>query len=337
MSEVRRDIVTDTWVIIDTENDQLPRQEKSNILSAEACPFCGGHESRTPAEIYSVKDTESTDDRNKWLVRVIPNINPVLRIEGDLVKSGVGVYDMVSGIGANEVIVETPEHVEHLFELSDRQVALVLETYRLRIDDLHKDKRLRYILIFKNHGSEAGAKTISHTHSELIALPATPIRVKQKLNGALEYYSYKERCLFCDILVQEIEMADRLIFQSDKFVAITPYASRYPFQVVILPKRHQYSFKLIDNDEISDLSVVLKRVIKLLHKVLGEPSYNLILNDSPNLLPQANYWKSISLDYHWHIEITPRIFRRTGFELGTGFHINTMAPEKAASILRANL
>ena len=132
-------------------------------------------------------------------------------------------------------------------------------------------------------------------------------------------------------------MADRLVFQSDKFIAITPYASRYPFQVVILPKRHQFSYKLINREEINDLSVVLKRVIAVIHKVLGGPSYNLILNDSPNLLPQAKYWKSIALDYHWHIEITPRIFRRTGFELGTGFHINSLAPEKAASILRSNL
>ncbi len=333
MSEVRRDIVTDTWVIIDTENDSVPKPAKTNIAGPDTCPFCAGHEDQTPREIYAVRGAGQAD----WLVRVIANINPVLRVEGNLVKSGVGVYDMVSGIGANEVIVETPDHVEHFFELSDRQVGLVLETYRQRIDDLHKDNRLRYILIFKNHGPDAGAKTISHTHSELIALPATPIRVKQKLNGALEYYGYKERCLFCDILLQEIEMADRLVFQSDKFVVIAPYASRYPFQVVILPKRHQFSFTLIHADEIDDLSAVLKKIIGAIHRAIGGPSYNLILNDSPNLLPRANYWKSVALDYHWHFEITPRIYRRTGFELGTGFHINAMAPEKAAAILRSHL
>ncbi len=337
MSEVRRDIVTDTWVIIDTENDTIPKPAKPNILGPDACPFCAGHEDRTPAEIYVKLNENSENNKKEWFVRVIPNINPILRIEGELVKSGIGVYDMVSGIGANEVIVETPAHIEHLFELTDEQVSLVLETYRYRIEDLHKDKRLRYILIFKNHGPEAGAKTISHTHSELIALPATPIRVKQKLNGALEYYSYKERCLFCDIILQEIDMGDRLVLQSDKFVAITPFASRYPFQVIILPKRHQFSYKLINRDEIRDLSIILKKIVELIHRVLGDPSYNFILNDSPNLLPHANYWKSIALDYHWHIEITPRIYRRTGFELGTGFHINSMAPEKAASILRANL
>jgi len=128
-----------------------------------------------------------------------------------------------------------------------------------------------------------------------------------------------------------------LIFQSDKFIVIAPYASRFPFELLILPKRHMYSYKLIDEDEVTDLAQVLKKVIGTMHEVLVDPPYNLILNDSPNLLPKTNYWETIRQDFHWHIEITPRIYRTTGFELGTGFYINHYAPEKAAAVLRSHL
>ena len=163
------------------------------------------------------------------------------------------------------------------------------------------------------------------------------MRVKQKLNGAQEYYGYKERCLFCDIIHQEIEMGDRLVFQSDDFVVIAPYASRFPFEILILPKRHSYSYKSISEKELKDLAATLKRICKTIYDVLNDPPYNLILCDSPNLLPKANYWATITSDFHWHIEITPRLYRTTGFELGTGFYINRIAPEKAASIIRSRI
>ena len=336
MSEVRRDIVTDTWVIIDTENDTLPHIEPQQHAKQDDCPFCVGNENRTPNEIYAVRH-DSEPNKPGWDVRVVPNINPILRVEGTLEKSGVGVYDMVSGIGANEVIIESPEHTPHLFELPPTQIELVIDTYRKRIDDLHKDKRLRYILIFKNHGRDAGASTIDHPHSDLIALPATPVRVKQKLNGAREYYGYKERCLFCDIIEQETDMADRLIFQTDMFAVFTPYASRFPFEMLIIPKRHMFSFKAISKEEMTDLARVLVKTTKVMYDVLNDPSFNLILCDSPNLLPKSNYWKTIREDFHWHIEIIPRMYRTTGFELGTSFYINRYAPERAAAMLRRTL
>jgi len=336
MSEVRRDIVTDTWVIIDTEETVVPKSPAEIPEIGEKCPFCAGNEAQTPKEIYALRDG-SPANQPGWKIRVVPNIKPILRIEGDLQKSGVGVYDMVSGIGANEVIIETPEHIHNSGDLSVDQAALVFDTYRRRIEDLQRDQRFRYILIFKNYGRLAGASTIGHAHSDLIALPATPIRIKVKLKGCLEYYGYKERCLFCDIIAQEIEMGDRLIFQSEKFVVIAPYASRFPFEMVVIPKRHEFSYKLIDPDEIRDLAQVMKRLNGAMRRVLGDPPYNLILNDSPNLLPRSDYWKSIQQDFHWHIEITPRLYRTTGFEVGTGFYINRFAPEKAAAIIRDQL
>ncbi|HEX7321113.1 MAG TPA: DUF4931 domain-containing protein [bacterium] len=337
MSEVRRDIVTDTWVIIDPDNTDIPEipHEKPEIV--QSCPFDEGNESQTPPEIYAVRDSTSKPNGPGWKVRVVPNINPILRIEGELKKFGMGVYDMVTGIGANEVIIETPRHLENIFELPPEDIRLVLQTYRTRITDLHNDKRMRYILIFKNHGHLAGSSTIAHTHSDLIALPATPVRIKLKLKGTFEYYSYKERCLLCDIIQQEIEFGDRLVFQSDRFVVFTPYASRFPFEMLILPKNHSFSYKRITDEECNDLAYVLKKTFNSLDRTIGIPPYNLILNDSPNLLPRSDYWTTIEQDFHWHIEIIPRIYRTTGFELGTGFYINRLSPERAAALLRANL
>jgi len=336
MSEVRRDIVTDTWVIIDTEESTVPKSPAEIPETDQPCPFCAGNEAQTPREIYALRDNTPADQPG-WKVRVVPNINPILRIEGELQKSGAGVYDMVSGIGANEVIIETPEHIRHSGDLSPEQASLVFDTYRRRIEDLQRDQRFRYILIFKNYGRLAGASTITHAHSDLIALPATPIRIKVKLQGCLEYYGYKERCLFCDIIEQELDMGDRLIYQSEKFVVIAPYASRFPFEIMVIPKRHAFSYKLINPDEIRDLALVMKKMTGAMRRVLDDPPYNMILNDSPNLLPRSDYWKSIQQDFHWHIEIAPQLYRTTGFELGTGFYINRFAPEKAAALLREHL
>lgn len=336
MSEVRRDSVTDTWVIIDTDNDVIPVVSAEILAQTGLCPFCEGNELNTPKEIYAIRDG-SPPNSPGWKVRVVPNIHPILRVEGELEKFGVGVYDMVTGTGANEVIIESPAHVTNLADLSTQQIALILNTYRFRIEDLHKDKRIRYVLIFKNYGRLAGSSTINHVHSELIALPATPNRVKQKLNGSYEYYRYKERCIFCDIIQQEIEMEERLILQTNYYVAFAPYASRFPGEVMVIPKVHSFSYKLISKAELDDLAYILKKIFGSIRSGFSDPPYNLVLTDSPNLLPQADYWKTIEQDFHWHIEIIPRIYRTTGFELGTGFYINRYGPEKSAKILRANL
>lgn len=338
MSEVRRDIATDTWVIIDTGGAELPRVSVDHDDDGpKPCPFDGGNESQTPPEIFAVREPGSALNGPGWRVRVVPNKNPILRIEGQLEKSGVGVYDMVTGIGANEVIIETPEHIANMCDLAVDQIKAVLLAYRSRIIDLQQDKRFRYVLVFKNYGRLAGASTVIHTHSDLIALPATPVRVKMKLNGAREYYDYKERCLYCDILQQEIDMAERIVFQTEGYAVITPYASRFPFEMMVLPKDHAHAYRSIGDECARDLADVLKRTLLALRTVAGDPPYNLILNDTPNLLPRSDYWQTIEQDYHWHIEILPRIYRTTGFELGTGFHINRLPPERAAAMLRAAL
>ncbi len=336
MSEVRRDIVTDTWVIIDIENDEIPVVSAEVAESAGPCPFCEGNELQTPHEIFAVRSGTQANSPG-WKVRVVPNLHPILRVEGELEKFGVGVYDMVTGTGANEVIIEAPNHITNIADLNEEHIGFVLHTYQMRIADLHKDKRIRYVLIFKNYGRLAGSSTISHVHSDLIALPATPNRVKQKLNGAYEYYRYKERCLFCDIIQQEIEMGERLILQTERFVAFAPYASRFPVEVMVIPKHHAFSYKMVSATETKELAYVLKKVFTAIRSGFSDPPYNMVLTDSPNLLPMADYWKTIEQDFHWHIEIIPRIYRTTGFELGTGFYINRFGPERSARILRANI
>ncbi|MEO0226175.1 MAG: DUF4931 domain-containing protein [candidate division WOR-3 bacterium] len=337
MSEVRRDIVTDTWVIVDTAGVEIPKNHIVEIKRTEdECPFCEGKESLTPNEIFAVRE-KGESNKSGWKVRVIPNKAPILRIEGELIRSSVGVYDRVNGIGANEVIIETPRHIRNLFELTEDEIYLVLKTYIQRISDLHKDLRFRYVLIFKNHGRLAGASSINHLHSELIALPATPIRVKQKLKGAKDYYEYKERCIFCDIIQQEIDTGERLIFSDGHFVVIAPYASRFPFEVHLFPLRHSHDFTEMTREEEMALARALKDILRRLKEVLENPPYNYIIHTAPALHPRPGhpeYWGTIALDYHWHIEIVPRLTEVAGFEWGTGFYINPVAPEEATLLLR---
>jgi UDPglucose--hexose-1-phosphate uridylyltransferase len=337
MSEVRRDILTDTWVIVRTETTDIPLNHRKLQTPLPVCPFCTGNESNTPPEIFAIRGSNSQPNQPGWQIRVVPDKNPVLRIEGDFLRTGVGIHDKVSGIGANEVIIETPEHIKNFHLLSPNQIALVFKTYQARITDLYKDKRLRYVMIFKDHGALAGASGLEHTHSQLIALPATPQKLKNELSHAKAYFEYKERCLVCDILSFELEDQKRVILETSHFVVLAPYASRFPFEISIYPKRHSYTFENIAWEETANLGEVMKRTMKALYEVLSDPPYNYVLHTSPNLLPQRGYWTTIQDDFHWHLEIIPRIKRTDGFEWGSGFYINSVAPEIAASKLKEKI
>jgi len=192
--------------------------------------------------------------------------------------------------------------------------------------DLKKDKRFRYILIFKNHGFKAGA-SLEHSHSQLIALPIIPKAVMEELNGSKEYYDYKERCLYCDIVAQEIAEQKRVVMENEDFITICPFAPRFPFEMWILPKRHDAHFEDATKHEISNLGSLFQTSLKKLDKALGDPPYNFMLHTSPVVMPDLPY-------YHWHIEITPRVTRLAGFERGSGFYINPTAPEVSAQFLR---
>ncbi|MFU8807126.1 MAG: DUF4931 domain-containing protein, partial [Bradymonadaceae bacterium] len=244
MPVLRKNPITNEWVIIATERAKRPREYKVERESLEThfCPFCVGNEDATPPEIRTYKPHGPGTEDAPWSVRVVPNKYPALRVEGSLDKRGEGIYDIMEGVGAHEVIIESGTHVADFADLSPRQITTVLWAWRDRIVDLRNDPRLKYVVIFKNHGAEAGA-TIEHAHSQLIALPIVPKRLREELDGAQKYYDFRERCVFCDIITQELDTRKRVVFENSDVVAIAPFASRFPFELWFLPRRHQAAFE----------------------------------------------------------------------------------------------
>jgi UDPglucose--hexose-1-phosphate uridylyltransferase len=202
-----------------------------------------------------------------------------------------------------------------------------------RIIDLHRDERMRYVLIFKNHGEEAGADTPSHSTSQLMALPITPRAIKNKLIIARDYFAEKERCIYCDVLQQELQERQRLIAESEGFVAFAPFASRFPFEMTVLPKSHGSAFTGIRAQEVEGLAEIVRVVLQKLDRALGSPPYTLSLHNPPRLRRREGYWTTIEYDFHWHFEILPQVFRITGLEWASGFFYNPVPPELAAQCL----
>jgi UDPglucose--hexose-1-phosphate uridylyltransferase len=336
MPELRKDPVVGRWVIIATERAKRPSDFKvpGQKRRAESCVFCEGREEETPPEIYALRPAASAPDTPGWQVRVVPNKYPALSGVGEPDREGLGMCDLMNGVGTHEVIIETPEHGKDLAELSHDQIAWVLETYRHRVDVLRKDARLKYVLIFKNQGRSAGA-SLEHAHSQLIATPITPKRVKEKLDGAKRHFDYRRRCIFCDYIKQEVDLfGERLVLETEGFVVLSPFAARFPFEMWILPKRHSPDYATISDEEIVALAGVLKRVLMKLRVALGNPPFNYVLHHAPFRRPRGGYWSTIEEDYHWHIELMPRLTRIAGFEWGSGFYINPTPPEVAAETLR---
>jgi UDPglucose--hexose-1-phosphate uridylyltransferase len=336
MSELRKDPVVRRWVIVATERTRRPHEfsdHENGVPEPPVNPFAEGNESMTPPEIYAIRSPTSKPNGPGWKVRVVPNKFPVLRIEGHLDQEGDGIYDRMNGIGAHEVIIETPHHSIHLEEQPLEAVASIVETYRLRMTDLLKDGRFRYILVFKNFGRDSGA-TLSHPHSQIIATPVTPKVVKEKLAGAQTYFDQKERNIFTDLLKHELKDNRRIVYQNAGFVCFCPYASRFPFEVCIMPRRAAPDFYKIHPDEVMQLADIIKVVLLKLSRGLNRPQYNLVIHTAPAQFPRKGFWETIEQDYTWHIEIAPRLTQITGFEVGTGFYVNPVPPEDAAQFLK---
>ncbi len=338
MNQFRRDPVTGRWSIIfqkeydvaDLISTTAPRRKNQ---SSGNCQLCGGFEAETPSEIFAIRGDDSKKNEPGWKVRVVPDKQPFLQIHGDLDSRGMGIYDVLNGIGAHELVIESPKHNEQIYEMDLDQIQNVLFAYRERILDLKRDKRFRYVMLHKNYG--AGQKELmNHSHSFIIATPITPARVKYELMNTREHYEYKERCLFCDIINQELADEERIVLQNDKFVALTPFASRTPFEISILPKQHETFFEW--DTEYSQLAFMLKEVLRKLSSTLNDPNFVMVLHSGPNVTAgrQRGYWKTIERDYHWHIDITPQFRGFSSFQVGSGFQINVISPETAARILR---
>ena len=327
MPELRKDPVIGRWVIIATERSKRPTDFQFTAdlpANNKSCPFCAGREGQTPPEILAYRHSTAPNTAG-WTLRVVPNKFPALQIEGNIDRVGDGMFDKMNGIGAHEVIIETPEHQRNLTPLAPKAMEDVIWAYRDRMMDLKKDRRFRYVLIFKNKGADAGA-SLEHTHSQLIALPIVPKRVAEELLGSKEYYSFKERCVFCDIVRQEQAEGSRVVAENSDFVVVSPYAPKGPFEMWVMPKNHLACFEDLQKHEVENFAKILQLLLKKLEAALHDPPYNYMLHTAP-------FHQEIP-HYHWHLEVMPKLVRVAGFEWGSGFYINPTTPEDAAKFLR---
>lgn len=338
MSEIRWDPLKGSWVIITRSRGRRPRDfilERDQI-NMDVCPFCYGHEERTTPEVFALRPNNSAPNTPGWQVRVIPNKYPVLGIEGNLDARAHGLYDVMNGLGAHEIVVENPDHERDLSDLAPQEIANVLRAWQNRLLDLRRDGRFRSVVIFKNHGVEAGA-SIPHSHSQVMALPVTPPRLATELHNCRDYFERKERCLICDLLQQELADGTGIIRDDGHFVVLSPYAASYPFELRILPRHHRHDFALLPDQELGWLAETLKETLTRLRNVLRDPPYNLVLQTAPpqhERYGKPTYWSSLPYDFHWYLELVPRLTRVAGFERSTGFQINPTPPEEAAQFLR---
>jgi UDPglucose--hexose-1-phosphate uridylyltransferase len=327
--ELRQDPTLDRWTVVAPERGARPgaRLEPGGhgYVQAEECPFCGGREYQTPPELAARRDPPGTADGPGWRVRVIPNRFPAVRRD---VPGGAlldGLFRRHGGHGAHELILEAPEHVVSLTDLSPARAAEAASVYRERVAALRADGRFAAASLFKNVGPAAGA-SVEHTHSQLIALPVVPRTVVEELDAAERYRCENGRCLFCDLVERELA-AGRLVRESMSFVAVAPYASRVPYETWIFPRRHGAHFDEIAPDEAAELGAFLHGVLTQVERVADRPAYNFYVHAAPFAAPA-------SVPYHWHLEVVPRTTTQAGFEWGTGFAINPLPPEVAAARLR---
>jgi len=323
MLELRKDPVVDRWVIIAPE-----RADRPNALvrwtperDDGSCPFCPGHESMTPPEVLSYRNGD-----NGWTLRVVPNRYPALRTEIQMSRAGNGLFDNMAGVGAHEVVIETREHAMTLADAPQEQVLAVLRAWQERMLDLSRDLRLRTILAFKNHGQPAGA-TLFHAHSQLVALPIVPAALSEELRGAKSHFDAKERCLYCDILAQELRDKERVVLEMEGAVALSPWAARSPFETWIFPRQHFSSFEASGAEILTAVAGALRALLRKIDVALEKPAFNLYLHTMP-LREAPNDF------YHWHLELKPTLTLQAGFEWAGGCHINPTPPEEAASFLR---
>ncbi len=339
MSELRHDPINQRWVTIAMERSRRPREFQFAPpvppYDEAPCDFCPGEEARTPPELYAVRDGGSPNSEG-WITRVVPNKTPVFAIEGGIGRKAVGLYDRMRGVGAHEIIIEAPEHRLKPSEISVLQLAAALGAAKARTGDLMRDTRFKYVLLFRNYGVAAGA-SMHHPHQQIIATPVTPLRVTRQLRSGREYFQLKERCLFCDVIDQELATDSRVVLVDDDFVTFAPYASRFPYELSLFPRRHNCQFTSLGNDGVERLAAHMKEVFRRLDVVLEDPPLNWMLINGPNTsagIRRVGFWSTLEHDFHWHIEILPRLTPLAGFEWGTGLYINPTAPEDAAAFLR---
>lgn len=327
MPELRQNLISGEWVIISTERAKRPEDfvkgKKEKVILPpykEDCPFCPGHEDKTPPETYRIGDEKN------WKVRVVYNKFAALSLEGERTRKTDGIYHSMNGVGIHEVIVEHPSHNVLTALVSREEVIDIIRAYINRYISAQKDERIEAIIIFKNYGLGAGT-SLEHPHSQLIATPIVPPQLRNRIEQAIHYFDDTGKCIFCDTLKSELTIKKRVILETGHFVSFIPYAALSPFHIWIFPKRHMASFIEINEDEIKDLASILKLTLAKLYYGLDNPDFNYTIRSIPIGEKGVEY-------LHWYISLIPRVSQTAGFELGSGMFINVALPEKSAEYLR---
>jgi UDPglucose--hexose-1-phosphate uridylyltransferase len=324
MIEMRQDPTTRAWILVGHTGGDPGRKE-----APEGCPFCPGHEAETPPTLANI-----TGPDGAWRVRAFPDRMPVFQVEGDLGREGDGLYDRMRNVGAHEVVVETREHATALAHLPVEDIARVLQMFRQRIRDLKHDVRFRYVQVFKNQGFQAGS-LIQHAHSHLVATPVIPRRLEAELRWSKLHYDLKERCLYCDMLRQEVSQATRMVERHADFVAFCPFAPRFAYEVWVFPMAHGHRFEDLDDPALAGLAGMLKTVLRRVERMT--PDFHMVLHTAPNEKSPPVWglaWESLPQDFHWHIEVLPRQAEVARLHREEEFYVNPLAPEEAARQLR---
>jgi UDPglucose--hexose-1-phosphate uridylyltransferase len=331
MSELRQDPTTKFWVILAPERAKRP-QQKHRVRPANelpdwdsSCPFCRGNEELTPPEVFRLPVSDGDD---RWDVRVIPNRFAALTPgeNGDIIEEA-RLFRKMDGIGAHEVIVETPSHNTPMALMNYDQLEKVLIAYQERYNALKRERYLKFITIFKNHGWASGTSLI-HPHSQIVATPIVAPSYHHQFDIAHEYYIDRGKCLYCDLLAEELEDGKRILVESEQFAVFHPYASHAPYETWIVPKEHCASFGIFPDTYMNGLARALKNVLLCLYESLDNPAFNLMVDSTLTEDEEDPY-------YHWHIRIIPRLTTIAGFEMGSGIYISTALPEDTASELRS--
>ena len=339
MSELRKDLVSGRWVIIATERSKRPddfRPAGGAPRGPEAagfCPFCAGNEGKTPPEVFALRADGTAPDSPGWKVRVVPNKFPALTPGPPPPRTTEGIFQSMEGRGVHEVVIENPDHALELGDLPPAHVRDVLDVFQRRIRTIEQDLCYQYVQVFKNKGKEAGA-SLSHPHSQIVATPIIPKRVKEEIYGGGRLFRTFKECGFCRILREEEAAGTRIVAKNGHFTVLAPYASRFPFEMAVFPKRHSAFFTDVREDELAALADILKSALTRLKDTVGDPPFNMVLHQAPNPSLALKGWPEVHLSSHWHLEIIPILTKVAGFEWGTGFYINPVPPETAAEFLR---
>ena len=322
--ELRKDPITRSWVITGDDSGLEPEER-------ESCPYCPDAP-RSPQVISSMPSV----DGGPWSARAVVHPHALYHIEGDPLRRGNGLYDNMRPVGAHEVVVENPRHDRHLWVANDAEVAQFLILTGQRIQDLKRDRRFKYVTVFKNHGDVAGQEA-THPNSQITATTFVPRRVLYELRSGKDYFAQKERCVFCDILAQEEHQRVRVVEASGDYIAVCPYAPRVPYETWIMPRNHEASFErsVLRGVSARELAAVLRRTLQRIRTITED--FHMVLHSSPNTLHRSevlDYWKTIDEDYHWHIEILPILEKKAKSYTFKEVYYTPVTSESAAERLR---